>query len=90
MKLDVQGAEDLVLRGSESMLRSQSIDVIVSEAMFVPHYENGVLHHALATLLEQFGYSLDNIYGFSSARNGQLCQCNTIFVSENVRRERIL
>lgn len=85
LKLDVEGAELLVMKGALNKLNQKLIDLIYTEVMFVSHYENGVLFHELCNFLSNWGYSLFNIYDLKRAENGQLRWGNAIFVSPNVR-----
>ena len=85
LKLDVEGAEVKVLEGASGMLSKQAIKLIYSEVMFIPHYDGGCMFHELAALLNQYGYTLLNLYHLKSARNGQLRWGNAIFLSPEIR-----
>lgn len=85
LKLDVQGGELLVLQGATDLLRRHAVDVIYTEAAFVPHYEGGVLFHELAQFLQAYGYSLFNLFELHVARNGQLRYCDALFISTETR-----
>jgi len=86
LKLDVEGAELMVLRGAIEMLSRHLIGIIYTEIMFVPHYKGGALFHDLCEFLADFGYTLFNFYEIKSAANGQLRWGNAIFVSPNIRK----
>ncbi len=62
LKIDVQGAEIKVLKGAEQMLRSGKVDLIYLETYFVQQYEEQPLFHEIATLLHQYGFTLQDIY----------------------------
>ena len=85
LKLDVQGAELQVLRGGQTLLAKETVDLIFIEVMFVPHYENGPLFHDVNAELRDRGYSLYNIYDLITASNGQLRYANALFVSNSFR-----
>lgn len=85
LKLDVQGAELQVLRGGHRLLENQAIDLIFTEVMFVPHYENGPLFHDIHSVLREQGYSLYGIYDLVVASNGQLRYANALYLSPGVR-----
>ena len=85
LKLDVQGAEMAVLKGSSSLLADARINLIFTEMTFVPHYEGAASVDRLIDFLASYGYSLFNLYEETSARNGQLTFCNALFVSSQVR-----
>ncbi len=85
LKMDVQGAEHLVLSGAENLLARSSIDLIYSEVMFVAHYEGGLLFHELASRLDASEYSVVGLYDLIFARNAQLRYGNALFVSATFR-----
>jgi FkbM family methyltransferase len=89
MKIDVQGAELLVLKGASAMLRREAIDLIFAEVMFVPHYEGAPLYHEVATFLGTHGYLLYGVYEMHHADDGQLCQADALFLSSSLRRMRL-
>jgi FkbM family methyltransferase len=85
LKFDIQGGELMALLGAENALRQQKISVIYTEALFVPHYENNPLLRDLWNTLEQYGYTLFDIYDLYRATNGQLRFADAIFISKEVR-----
>jgi FkbM family methyltransferase len=85
LKLDVEGAEIKVLKGASNRLSKKNIYLIYTEVMFVPHYEGGCLFHELTGFLEQYEYSLFNIYNLKRAKNGQLRWANAVFLSPQAR-----
>lgn len=85
LKLDVQGAELQVLRGGRQLLENQAIDLIFTEIMFVPHYENGPLFHDMHAALSSHGYSLYGIYDLIMASNGQVRYANALYLNAGIR-----
>lgn len=85
LKIDVEGAEKKVLRGAGRRLKNCAIDLIYTEVMFVPHYEGGCLFHEISYLLEQYGYTLFDLYNLKRAKDGQLRWGNALFVSPSAR-----
>jgi hypothetical protein len=85
LKLDVQGAEGMVLRGAKGLLSQEAIDLVFTEVMFVPHYEDGPLFHELWGQLGEHGYSFFNLFDLTVARNGQLRYANALFLSSGTR-----
>lgn len=85
LKLDVQGAEGMVLRGAEGLLSREAIDLIFTEVMFVPHYEGGPLFHQLWRQLEEYRYSFFNLFEMHVASNSQLRYANALFLSSGIR-----
>jgi len=89
LKLDTQGAELLVVRGARALLTAQAIDVIYSEFFVVPHYEGAPLFHQQWAYLDEFGYSLFDLFKGPHGRNGQLRFGDAIFVSDTFRRKQL-
>ncbi len=87
LKLDIQGGELSALRGGESLLSRQLVTLIYAEVFFVAHYRDNPLYHHIGAYLEQFGYSLYNLFDLKQAENGQLRFANAIFVSPALREQ---
>ena len=85
LKLDIQGGELMAFHGARNLLKAGGVQLVYTEIMFVPHYEESPLFHDLWSFLAGFGYSLFDIYNISRARNGQIRQGDAIFVSESLR-----
>jgi len=85
LKLDVEGAEIKVLSGACDKLLKHNIYLIYTEVMFISHYEGGCMFHELTGFLEQYGYTLLNLYNLKKAKNGQLRWGNAIFLSPQAR-----
>jgi hypothetical protein len=69
------------------MLRGQQAAVLYIEVVFIPLYQDQPLFHDLCGLLDDFGYTLFNLYELQTADNGQLRYGNALFVSEQMRTE---
>lgn len=87
LKLDIQGAELMALRGAEHALAAKKFRVLFLEIAFVSLYESGVMYFELAEFLASYGYSIYKMYDFESADDGQLQFCNAIFLSDEARAE---
>lgn len=85
LKMDVQGSELRVLQGAANLLYRGAIDIIYTEVLFVPHYDNAPLFHSIALFLADYDYSLYGLYNFELAANGQLRYGDAIFVSRETR-----
>jgi FkbM family methyltransferase len=85
LKLDVEGAEIKALKGAHNKLSEHAVILIYTEVMFISHYEGGCLFHELTGLLEQYDYTLFNLYNLKRAKNGQLRWANAIFLSPQAR-----
>lgn len=81
LKMDVQGAELLALRGATRMLSQARVDIVFLEVSFSDMYEGQVYLPELMTLLHQHDYRLYGLYDFARELNGTLGWCNAIFVS---------
>ncbi len=86
LKIDIQGGEAAALRGAHGLLSRQSIQAIFLEVFFVPHYERAFLYHELAGFLQNYGYTLFNIYDLVRATNRQLRFADALFVSAPFRK----
>jgi FkbM family methyltransferase len=80
LKMDAQGAELGILKGSVELLKQKRISVIYSEVLFMPIYSNVPLYHHVTTLLEDHGYRLHNLYGLVHNQKGELAWGDAIFV----------
>lgn len=85
LKVDVEGAEVRMLKGAAQKLAGRQIKLIYTEVMFTKHYEGGCLFYEVCDVLNQYGYSLFNLYNLKRARNGQLRWGNAIFLSPETR-----
>jgi FkbM family methyltransferase len=89
LKMDIQGGELAALRGAERLLKVQGVRLIMTEVMFVPHYEGGAMFHELYAHLANYGYSLFGIYDIHFADNGQLRFADAIFINRELRDDMV-
>lgn len=88
LKMDLQGGELEALKGMKQLLLQQRIDIIITEAMFIAHYENQPLLNDLWSFLNNFNYSLYDLVDTSwMIEDGQIRQGDVIFISEKIRRQ---
>lgn len=87
LKFDIQGGEMAALRGATTTLEEISPALILVETPFVAHYQGEGLFHNIAIFLDNFGYSLYDLYQLNYATNGQLRYANALFVSAALRSE---
>ena len=73
------------MRGAKRLLEQRRIDVIVSEAIFVPHHEGAPLAWEQWALLASHDYTLFGYFEQISASNGQLRFGDAIFLSPAAR-----
>ncbi|GEP54606.1 hypothetical protein RSO01_17720 [Reyranella soli] len=62
LKMDIQGAELLALRGASSLLARQAIGLIALEVLFQPLYRNQPTFWDIADHLRSRGYALQGIH----------------------------
>ncbi|HEX6794482.1 MAG TPA: FkbM family methyltransferase [Casimicrobiaceae bacterium] len=85
LKLDTQGCELDILRGTRGALACHAIDVLYLEFFVVPHYAGAPLLGDLLVFLASFGYTLFDLFKGPNATNGQLRFGDAIFVSPPFR-----
>jgi FkbM family methyltransferase len=79
LKLDVQGAEYLVMEGAQKACSKGSIRLVYTEVIMQPTYEKQMrLDDALSIFYER-GFDLFNIYNPCFTNSGRLCQVDAIF-----------
>lgn len=83
MKLDAQGAENLILKGGEKSLKNGVVKIIYTEILTLPTYENQVEFDEMLALFRSMGFRLFNVYNLYSTEAGQLGQMDAIFVHES-------
>lgn len=82
MKIDVQGGELRVLKGSAGMLGAQSIDIVLAEAFMLAFYDEAPLFDELITFMASFGYRVRGLYEPTiSGRSGRIQWADFVFVS---------
>ncbi len=88
LKMDIQGAELMALRGAAGKLKEYSIALIYTEVMYLPHYEGGPMFHEICSFLSNYGYMLFDIYNNFYLKKGQLNCGDAIFVSPRILKRR--
>ncbi len=84
LKIDVQGADLEVLKGSQQMLEEQKIDLIFIEVEFIQLYENQGLFHDISSFLNSHNYHLFSLYNLSVGKDGQLIYGDAVFLSKSI------
>jgi FkbM family methyltransferase len=84
LKLDIQGAELMALKGAADNLRKKTISLIFLEVEFVYLYENQALFHQVCGFLAEMGYVLYNLYNLHSGVKGQLVAGDALFVRQDL------
>lgn len=83
MKLDVQGAELMVLKGSKFMLEQKRIKLIYTEVYFKQQYKDQPLFSDLEVFLREYGYILVDLYNLYYNAN-QILWGDAIFIEKSV------
>jgi FkbM family methyltransferase len=79
LKIDVQGFEIEVLKGTLELLTAGKIKLIYTESYFVQQYINQPLFYEIAALLLQYDFVLQDIYDpYYSAKN--ILWCDAMFI----------
>jgi FkbM family methyltransferase len=85
LKLDVQGAEVLALKGAADLLRAKRVDLVYTEVVFAPMYEGQGSFCELNCLLQEMGYVLYGLYDLkypshAADDGGNLAWADAIFL----------
>ncbi|MBI2567661.1 MAG: FkbM family methyltransferase [Candidatus Schekmanbacteria bacterium] len=80
LKLDVQGAEYMVLRGGRDFLSRSNVTLVYSEIITQPTYNGQLLFHESLADFYSHGFIVHNIYNISLKTDGRLRQLEVIFV----------
>ena len=78
LKIDVQGAEHLVLKGGAETLKKTAM--IWIEVSFKPLYENSSTFFEIYTMLNNSGFIFKSLEPVFHAPNGELLQSDALFV----------
>ena len=79
LKLDVQGAEPLVLKGGEHLIRSGKVRLVYTEIMTLPSYTGQLELHEFLRMMQDYGFELFNFFNLNTTPSGQLRQIDAIF-----------
>lgn len=83
LKIDTQGFELEVLKGSLNLLKTNQIEVIIIELMLIEKYKNASLYDEILDFLHPFGYKLFDIHTSYYESNGQLSEFDAVFTLQN-------
>ncbi|MCT0225903.1 FkbM family methyltransferase [Synechococcus sp. CS-1328] len=79
LKLDVQGAEPLVLKGALGACAKRSIEIVYTEIILQDTYVGQKRFEEVLSYFHDAGFSLYNVYNLISSPNGSLCQLDAVF-----------
>ncbi len=83
LKMDVQGAEFMVLNGAKNTFNKGIVNMIYTEIIMLPTYERQIPFDETIKLLRLYGFDLYNLYNYSLTKQGQLRQADAIFINSN-------
>ncbi|MEL6357120.1 MAG: FkbM family methyltransferase [Bacteroidota bacterium] len=89
LKMDVQGAEYLVLKGARNSIDRGLVKVIYAELMTLPAYEEQRSIDEMLALYRSLGFTLFGLYNFSYSPSDQLRNMDLIMVWEPWFRSRV-
>ena len=83
LKIDVQGAEEKVIKGGSSVLKKANM--IITEVSYATLYENQPLFRDMMNLLEKYGFSyIGNMEQFANPLTGAPLFADAIFVKKEI------
>ena len=82
LKLDIQGAEAKVLRGSESGLKKTK--AIIMEVTFLSHYEDDATFPHLHELMRLKGFGLYRLSDAYHRGNGRAIYADAVYIREEI------
>jgi len=86
IKMDIQGAELMALKGASELLEKGMIKVLYLETMFIPLYSEQPLFNDITSFLIKHNYSLVYIYNVQfNFKTGRLLQCDSVFVHNSLK-----
>ena len=80
LKLDVQGAELSVLKGSEALLDEKRIPIVFTEITFAETYIHQTHFIDIVSFLNRFDYDIWDIGSFLYTRNERIWAANLTFI----------
>jgi FkbM family methyltransferase len=85
LKLDLQGAELMALRGAAGLLARGAIGLVYAEILFAPSYEDQPCFGEIHDYLAGHDYALYHLYGLLPGANGLLVAGDGLWVSPAIR-----
>ncbi len=85
LKMDIQGAELMALKGARRLLEQSHISLLALEVEFTPLYHDQPLFWDICAFLYQFGYSFFKLYDefYHPENENMLCWADAIFLAED-------
>lgn len=82
LKMDVQGAEYLVIQGGKQSFAAGLVRYVYTEIIILPTYEGQLPFDQMLKLMDDNGFDLYGLYNLNKDRHGQLRQVDAIFRSK--------
>lgn len=82
LKLDVQGAEPLVMAGAREACRTGAIGLVYSEIIIQPTYKGQKRFDESLAAFYGNGFDLYNLYNMCHRADGRLCQVDATFTKK--------
>ncbi len=80
LKIDTQGFEMEVLRGSQKLFESNRIKVVIIELMTVEKYKGASLYDDIINFLSRYGFCLADIHNSYYEIDGRLSEFDAVFL----------
>lgn len=87
LKTDCQGYDLNVLQGAESLFRSGKIDLLVSEVLLTPLYEQQAWFEDVLSFTRNQGYRLHGLYDVNRDSQGAVAWADALFVHESINNQ---
>jgi FkbM family methyltransferase len=84
LKVDTEGYDLEVLKGSLDLLTTHSIEVVLTEVFFVPYRINQAFFWDIAAFMHHMGYHFVNLYDTRNTTQGRLYTGNGLWASPQV------
>jgi len=80
LKMDVQGAEYMVIKGAKETLKKGIVKIIYTEIITLPTYEGQLDFDEMINLMKSVGFKLYHFYNPLLTKEGELAQVDAIFI----------
>jgi len=87
LKVDTEGYDLEVLKGSLDLLKSQSVKVVLTEVFFVPYRVGQAFFWDIASFMNDQSYHFVNLYDTRNTSQGRLYTGNGLWVSEQIAQD---
>ena len=83
LKMDVQGAEYMIMNGAKESLKKGIIKIIYTEIIILPTYKQQLAFDEMINLMNSYGFKLYNLYNLDTTKEGELRQVDAIFIKSS-------